>query len=413
MSVPERPRLVGAEAIPFQWQGQDYLRISSRDGLTREALVLPKTATLLLQLLDGTRTTEEIKRAFEQTYFAPLVEGQLEEVLTRLDNLYLLHNTRRENKLRDTIDEFRQATIREPSHAGGSYPSDPDQLRSLIDGMFASPGGPGLPRSSPKPNGRVGGILSPHIDFQRGGNSFAWGFRELVDHADADTFVILGTGHYTSERFTLTRKDFRTPLGILRNDRELTDLIARHYGDGVFEEEIAHRPEHSIEFQVLFLQHLVAARREIGFVPILVGSFHDTVEASREPVSQGEIRRMIEAIRESVSSLGRKVCYISSGDLAHIGMKFGDPWTIDESRRAQCERADRELLSGLESGQGNDLFRNINQENDIRRVCGFPPTYTMLEVLRPESGRLLQYDQYVDERGFEIVSFASMAFYTS
>lgn len=56
-------------------------------------------------------------------------------------------------------------------------------------------------------------------------------------------------------------------------------------------------------------------------------------------------------------------------------------------------------------------FRIIADEGDRRRICGLPPTYTLLEAIRPRYGKLLHYDQYVHPQGVQSVSFASMAFY--
>ena len=48
---------------------------------------------------------------------------------------------------------------------------------------------------------------------------------------------------------------------------------------------------------------------------------------------------------------------------------------------------------------------------DARNVCGLSPTLSFLESTRPDTGKLLHYDQYVHPLGQESVSFASMAFY--
>ena len=50
-----------------------------------------------------------------------------------------------------------------------------------------------------------------------------------------------------------------------------------------FDDELTHRTEHSIEFQVVFLQYLLGGRREFSIVPILVGSFHDLMESGDRP----------------------------------------------------------------------------------------------------------------------------------
>src|SRR5205085_2116085 len=144
---------------------------------------------------------------------------------------------------------------------------------------------------TPQPDGRLRAVLLPHIDYQRGGPTFAWGFKEVFEQTDAALFVIVGTSHYSPCRFTLTRKDFRTPFGITRTDQTYIDRLVAHYGDGLFDDEIAHVPEHSIELEVVFLQYLYEGGRPFRIVPLVVGSFQDCVEASRPPAEAADIGR--------------------------------------------------------------------------------------------------------------------------
>ena len=89
----------------------------------------------------------------------------------------------------------------------------------------------------------------------------------------ASLFVIIGTSHHSTHRYTATRKHFQTPLGITPTDHDYLDRLARHYGAGLFEDEwLAHFPEHSIELEVVFLQYLYERIRPIRIVPIVVGS---------------------------------------------------------------------------------------------------------------------------------------------
>jgi MEMO1 family protein len=72
---------------------------------------------------------------------------------------------------------------------------------------------------------------------------------------------------------------------------------------------------------------------------------------------------------------------------------------------------DQDLLKEMEKGDMNGYFRVLAEEADARRICGFPPSYTLLEAIRPSFGKVLHYDQYVHPQGFESVSFASVGFY--
>jgi AmmeMemoRadiSam system protein B len=142
-----------------------------------------------------------------------------------------------------------------------------------------------------------------------------------------------------------------------------------------------------------------------------VGPFSDCVQEGAAPTSQPDIRRMVEALRRVEVELDEPVCYIISGDLAHLGPKFRDPEPVSPAQLEHSRNQDLSLLYRLEAGDPLGYFRVIAEEGDARRVCGLPPTYTLLEALKPRCGQLLHYDQYVHPRGQESVSFASVAFY--
>ena len=78
---------------------------------------------------------------------------------------------------------------------------------------------------------------------------------------------------------------------------------------------------------------------------------------------------------------------------------------------AHSREQDQALLRYTEAADASGYFRIIADEADRRRICGLPPTYTVLEAIRPSHGKVLHYDQYVHPLGHESVSFASAAFY--
>jgi AmmeMemoRadiSam system protein B len=347
-----------------------------------------------MQLFDGQRTLRDIQAEAMRRLGGELVPFErFTALIERLEQSRLL-----------------DGPVREPSCLG-CYPAEPQALRRQLEGFFTDRRGPGLPRRPRKPDGTLRAALIPHIDYGRGGISYAWGFKEVVERTDAALFLIIGTSHYSCERFTLTRKDFKTPLGIARTDQDFIDRLVRHYGDGLFDDEIAHLPEHSIELEVVFLQYLFADCPNLRIVPLVVGSFHDAVAEGDAPRNQADIGQMIEALRATLAETPEPVCTIISGDLAHIGPKFGDPHPVREPALADSRRQDEAILRQAEAADSAGFFRAIAAEADGRRICGLPPTYTALEALRPRTGKRLHYDQYVHPHGHESVSFASVAFY--
>ena len=147
-------------------------------------------------------------------------------------------------------------------------------------------------------------------------------------------------------------------------------------------------------------------------MPLVVGSFHDATLLGVAPPAQEDIGRLIEALRRVEAETKEEICYLISGDLAHIGPKFrrGRP-PLAESELAHSRRQDQTLLARLQDVDLAGYFDILAEEKDARAICGYPPSFVVLDALGPRRGKVLHYDRYVHPVGFESVSFASMAFY--
>src|SRR5262249_2556604 len=137
--------------------------------------------------------------------------------------------------------------------------------------------------------------------------------------------VIFGTGHNLGDEFVaLTRKRFETPLGQAACDTAFVDRVAARLGDAAYRRELVHRDEHSIEFQVLYLQHRLAGRK-FSIVPILCGSFTRFLDERRRPREEPVVETLVEAVREAEQQLGGRTLYVAGVDFSHVGPRFGDP----------------------------------------------------------------------------------------
>jgi AmmeMemoRadiSam system protein B len=403
MPVVERPELRPYLAAAQDEDDERYVYVWDRLRISSEPQRLTRLEFFWLQLFDGQRSLRDIQA----------------ESMTRLDHQFFPIDAlaafveRMERALFLDSPGFREradAPIRPPSCIG-AYEGDPADLRRQLKRLFTRPNGPGLPRDL-RPDGKLRAALLPHIDYARGGSTYAWGFKEVAERSDASLFLIVGTSHLSAHRYTLTRKSFQTPLGVTPTDPDFIDRLVGHYGDGLFDDEWqAHLPEWSIELEVVFLQYLYEGKRPIRIVPLVVGSFHDSVALGSVPSEREDIGRMIEALRQTLAETAEPVCTIISGDLAHIGPKFGDPDTLQDAFLTHSRAQDQAILRRAAAADPAGYFGVIADEQDGRRICGLPPTYTVLEAMRPRSGQVLHYDQYVHPRGFESVSFASVGFY--
>jgi AmmeMemoRadiSam system protein B len=232
-----------------------------------------------------------------------------------------------------------------------------------------------------------------------------------VERSDADIYVIFGVAHSPCRRrFALTRKDFETPLGLARTDQDFIDGLCVDGAGAYFDDELAHRREHSVEFQVVFLQYLLSGRRDFSIVPILVGSFHDFVQSGTDPMGDAEIARFVDAVRRSADRSGKRVAYIGGIDLCHVGPEFGDPNPVDPSTLEEVRRFDAMMLDRAGAVDPRGWFQHAARVGDRWRVCGLSAAYVMMHAIGPAKGRLLKYDQAVDARGNCCVTFASVAY---
>jgi AmmeMemoRadiSam system protein B len=403
MSLPERPQLHPNVACHRDPRDPHAIYLEDRwrlgDGPLRVSLV----EFYSLQFFDGRRTLRDIQHEAMKQLGGELLPFDLFVQLARkLDDALLLDGP--------AYREVLARPVREPACVGGCYPDDPEQVRRQLREHFAGAKGPGLP-AKPRPDGGLRAVLVPHIDYRIGGHSFAWGFKELYERTDAALFVIIGTSHCSTHRFTLTRKHFKTPLGIAETDQRYIDRLVAHYGDGLFDDEYqAHLPEHSIELEVVFLQSLYGDR-PVRIVPLVVGSFHDCIQLESNPNQRVDVGRMVEALRTVEAETPEPVCYVISGDLAHIGPAFGDPGPLTDGFLERSRSRDQLILRQAETADATRYYQAVQQEQDRRRICGLPPTYLTLAAFRPASGKVLHYEQSVYERGNKSVSYASVAFY--
>lgn len=367
------------------------------------AVVLSVFAVEVAQRFDGELTHAEIAAGVRVDFPQVNVTADVVAGLAgALDGAGLLDSPR----FRERVN----GPVRKPACVG-TYSDDPGELRGQLEGLFTAPGGPGLPRPGGKKSGPpLRAVLVPHMDYGRGNVTYGHGFKELVENTDARVFVIVATSHYSPHRFTLTRQHFETPLGLVETDQEYVNRIVEHYGDGLFDDPLAHVPEHSIELEVVLLKYLLRDR-PFRIVPLLTGGLADRVRKKADPAEADDIARMVAALRAAEAACGEPACYVISGDLAHIGPKFDDRRKAAGAWLAQSREKDAEILKTLEAADPAAFFGVIAGEKNARRVCGLPPTWLTLAAARPRAGKVLHYQQYAHPQGHESVSFAAAAFY--
>ncbi len=406
------PKLRPVEAFAAQ---DNLICLRDPQGFSDKLLFVPQDIFFICTLFDGKHSIIDIQAEYTRRFGNLLFSDKVREIIDKLDGALFMESSRFSEAKEKAIIDFKNSPIRPASHSGTAYEREAGSLVKQIEGLFSLPGGPGLPDLQKSPSSRLRGLIAPHIDLRRGGSCFAWSYAELARECRAKTFVILGISHTeTQRRFVLTAKDFETPLGSLPVDSGFIDNIAEKSGFDFFTDEFVHRNEHSIEFQVLFLQYLFRNRNDIKIVPILCSSFHQIIHSSSLPESNTEVRDFIHALKAAIEDYEEDVCCIAGVDLSHVGRCFGQNISISPAFIKQMEVEDRKMLKLVLDRDDEGFFQLIQEEKDRRNICGVPAIYTLLNLLKPlnsGSSKLLKYDQAVDYNIQSIVSFAGAAFY--
>lgn len=409
----EYPKLRPVEAFPYDVPGKEGICLRDSSNLTDMVVILPYHLFEIIRLFDGRHSIIDIQTAYARRHGEILFREKIEGIINKLDEAMLLESNKFHQFLNNLKDEFRRSDLRKTFFAGKGYESDPARLRQQFDAFFASDGGPGRSTGTmpeQKPKDRVKGAVLPHIDFGRGGPCFARGYKEIEESSDAKCFILLGTLHgATDGLFTLTKKDFETPFGTLRTDKEIVTALEKDIGEKLFRDEFAHTTEHSIEFQTTFLHYLYDGKRDISIVPILCSSFHEMINNGASPFSVREVSDFVETLKGAIKDYGSEVCLLASADLSHVGPRFGAPSPLTDQDLQEIAREDTNMISFVEDIDAEGFFNSIRKDGDKRKICGLSPIYILLKAIDASRGKLLKYEQWPDPMG--MVSFASICFY--
>jgi AmmeMemoRadiSam system protein B len=400
------PRLrTSLDFMPSPLEDKPGLVIRDPFRFSDATLIIPPALVGCLELFDGEHNGLDL-RAYLVRLTGDLNAGDLDKhVLDALSGAGFLDDENFEQRKAEAERDFAASPVREPAHAGGGYPDQPQELAETLRAYMAGDADVSAPD-------HVLAIAAPHVSPAGGIDAYRAAYSALSP-ADADrTFVILGTSHYGHpDRLGLTRKPFLTPFGEAITDTKLVDELAHSAGTAAAMEDYCHAIEHSIEFQVVFLQHLFGPR--IRIVPVLCGSYARSLLVGGVPEDDDGVRRIIGALGELAAREGQRLLWVLGVDMAHMGRRYGDPLTATAGRgeMEDVERKDRARIARMELGDAQGFWELVRENQDDLKWCGSAPIYTFLKAVPEARGSLLRYQQWnIDDES--VVSFAGMRYHS-
>ena len=388
--VPDRPGLLLRD--PFRYSDV--------------VLIIPPAIVPCLAFFNGRYAESDVRKALLGLTDDERVGELLGQLRDTLSGAGFLRDGAFERMRDERRREFAGAVRRNAVHAGSAYPASADPLRETLNGYMDAGAG-----AAPGPErGRLVGIAAPHVSPEGGWQSYRAAYAALRPADAGRTFVILGTSHYGEpERFGLTRKPFLTPYGEAAVDTALVDELLRDGGPSAVGEDYCHSVEHSIEFQVLFLQHLFGPA--IRIVPVLCGPFARSTLGTGRPEDDEGVRRFLGALSAMAAREGDRLLWVLGVDMAHLGRRYGDGRSarVGDEGMARVEVQDRRRIDRALAGEAGGFWALVQENQDPLRWCGAAPLYAFLHAVRPPRGELLRYEQWnIDEQS--VVSFAGLAF---
>jgi hypothetical protein len=266
--------------------------------------------------------------------------------------------------------------IRYPYVAGYFYPSDPENLRSMIQKM--------VDLNAPKKKAKC--IISPHAGYVYSGKVAGLVYSTTIL---PENYVILGPSHvYMDSRIAIMKEgEWMTPLGNIPVNEELADMISYHV-EAIREEDDVHKKEHSLEVQLPFLQFF---KKKLSIVPICISYYAE----------YQDLENLGKALAQSIKTFGKETLIISSTDMSH------------QETQETAQKKDKKAIDQILDLNAKKLVDTVKKENIS--MCGFQPTATGIiaaKKMGANKATLVKYqtsgdvtgdfDQVVDYAGIRI-----------
>jgi AmmeMemoRadiSam system protein B len=375
----------------MQKEGKTYVALRDPTMLMKQTMVVPTQAMQIIQLFQGKRTLEELAEQINGNL------DQLIELAKGLDNLGLLWGPTFERMEKDRWEELQKVGSF-PARASQMLGEDDAACRHSLQEYFDQTDDPELEFEPTA-------IVAPHLDYERGWPNYAAAYYALRDRQPPERVVVLGTNHFgLGDGVVLSELGFGSPMGRCPADRELIEKLVGRLGRPIIADQLDHLAEYSIELQLPWLQYC------FGEVPIVGVLMPDPlVGLIAEDGERVDLQPFVETLGEVLSEIGGSTFFVASADLSHVGPHFGEPRRVDDQRRFDVERHDRDMMSKFLTGDSEEFLAAMRWNKNPTRWCSVGNMAAVLMLTRPEQLELIDYRQAVDEHGTALVSSAGMA----
>ncbi|MCB9838308.1 MAG: AmmeMemoRadiSam system protein B [Phycisphaeraceae bacterium] len=434
-----QPKLRPVRGFPYRHEDQTFLGLADAQQISDKILYTAPAAQMILPHMTGEKdldaivtevgqglTREMLETLVAQLDFAGLLEGPVfDELLARVREDYessdLLPPGASEMFTKMVVNQTLDRTLGEPvsdeeleQHAAESVAKQFDKWIDEILKDAEDPSFHELPHA----------IIAPHIDYPRGWQSYAsvYGRLRVVDRPDR--VIILGTNHFGRGTGVVgCDKGYETPLGPCQLDTEALETLKNELGDAnadrLLEHRYDHEREHSVECQLMWLQHVFGPDEKGEHIKTLGILVHDPTVNNGESYDGNGLafEPFVAALKRTIESLPGRTLVIASADLSHVGPQHGDPKPLagEEQEIVQARNRvvahDQEMLGHVAKGSADELISAMAWMQNPTRWCSVGCVSAMLKAVDADDIKMIQYTASMDPGGMSMVTSCAAALF--
>lgn len=386
-----KPHLRQVQPVPVQKDGKQYVALRDPTMLVKQTMVIPAHILPILQQFQGQDHLEEIADRVNSNV------DRLLELAKQLDKLGLLWGP--------TFEKL-EAQLREKLEAHGSFPATASlsmgktasDCRTTIEDYLSQ-------TEDPELEAPAKAIIAPHLDYQRGWPNYAVAYHCLSGLEPPDRVVILGTNHFgIGDGVVLSEYGFESPMGRNPSDTTVIGALLEELGPSLTIDQLDHIAEHSIQLHLPWVHYF------FDDVPIIAALIPDPLtDMIEDDDKRVGTPKFVSTLKEVLNGVGGETLFIASSDLSHVGPQFGEPRAVDEQRRFDVERHDREMLAKFITGDCEDFLSAMKWNKNPTRWCSIGNMAAILMLYDEPTVELLDYRQAFDEKGLAMVTSAALA----
>jgi hypothetical protein len=266
--------------------------------------------------------------------------------------------------------------------AGSFYSSYKEKLKKEVGSYL----------SSKKDNAKA--VISPHAGYLYSGR-LAGDVINRINHKK--DIILVGVNHSgIGAKINLSLEDFQTPLGIVKNNKALTNNIfnkIKKQGLNVEINEESHKKEHSLEVQLPFLQE---SQEKFEIVPILLSNL--------------DYEDCLEIARVLSSFVDDNIGIVISSDFTHYGKIYGFV-PFEKNIKERIYNLDGEIILKILKLKSREIYDMASKTT----ICGMYGITIITEIAKIKNLKPKVIDYYTsgDVTGDydNVVGYAGIVFY--